>query len=131
MKMWTEEELIKAGYKIRNAKIIDVDLSTEAHCVADLPIVLDGYGWCVVYGGYVLGKGGTSYKIDEIEGSAQGMAAILTIMHIVGVNRLNDMKNKYVRVATKGWHESVKIIGNIVKDEWFDYGTFFKNSENE
>lgn len=52
-------------------------------------------------------------------------------MRVVGVDSLNDMKGKYVRVATKGWGDTVKIIGNITKDEWFDYGTFFKESENE
>lgn len=129
MKKWTEEELIEAGYTIRNAEITNADLSTEAYCCADLPITLDGHGWGVVYGGYVLGKGGTAYKIDEIQGSEQGMAAILTIMRVVGVDRLSDMKGKYVRVATKGWGDTVKIIGNIIEDEWFDYGTFFKKGE--
>ena len=129
MKKWTEKELIDAGYTIQNAKITNADLSTETYCCADLPITLDGHGWGVVYGGYCLGKGGTSYKIDEITGSAQGMAAILTIMRVVGVDRLSDMKGKYVRVAMKGWGDSVKIIGNIIKDEWFDYGTFFRKEE--
>ena len=126
MKKWTEKELIEAGYTIQNAFIRNVDLSTENYCCADLSIVLDGDGWGVVYGGYCLGKGGKAYKIDEIEGSAEGMTAILTIMHVVGVDRLNDMKGKYVRVATKGWGDTVKIIGNVIQDEWFDYGTFFK-----
>lgn len=130
MKKWTERELIEAGYTIKNAKITKVDLSTENYyCCADLPITLDGDGWGVVYGGYVLGKGGTAYKIDEIEGSEQGIKAILTIMYVVGVDSLNAMKGKYVRVATKGWGDSVKIIGNIIKDEWFDYGTFFEKKE--
>lgn len=69
MKIWTKEELIKAGYKIENAKITNVDLSTETYCCADLPITLDSDGWGVVYGGYCLGKGGTAYDIDEIQGS--------------------------------------------------------------
>lgn len=60
-----------------------------------------------------------------------GMKAILTIMRVVGVDSLNDMKGKYVRVATKGWGETVKIIGNIINDEWFDYGTFFEEKNND
>lgn len=131
MKKWTEKELIESGYTIQNAKITNADLSTENYCCCDMPITLDGGGWSVVYGGYCLGKGGTSYKIDEIEGSKQGMAAILTIMRVVGVDSMNDMKGKYVRVAVKGWGDSVKIIGNIIKDEWFDYGTFFKEADSE
>lgn len=129
---WTEEKLIEAGYIIRNAKITNADLSTENYCCCDFPITLDGDGWGVVYGGYVLGKGGTSYKnIDDIEGSEMGMKAVLTIMHVVGVDRLNDMKGKYVRVATKGWGDTVKIIGNIIEDEWFDYGSFFEKETED
>ena len=131
MKKWTEKELIESGYKIENAEIESVDLSTKNYCCADLPIVLKGNGWGVCYGGYCLGKGGTAYKIEEIQGSEKGMAAILTIMRVVGVDSLNAMAGKHVRVATKGWGDSVKIIGNIIKDEWFDYGTFFKGEEDE
>ena len=68
MKKWTEQELIESGYKIQNAKIVNADLSTENYCCCDFPITLEGDGWGVVYGGYVLGKGSTAYKIDEIEG---------------------------------------------------------------
>lgn len=126
MKKWSEEELLAANYEIRNAKIINVNLSTENYCCCDFPITLDGDGWGVIYGGYTLGKGGTAYKIDEIEGSEMGMKAILTIMHVIGVDKFNDMKGKYIRVATHGWGDTVKIIGNIIKDEWFDYESFFK-----
>ena len=126
MKKWSEDKLIAAGYKINNAQITNVDLSTQNHCCCDFPITLEGCGWGVVYGGYILGKGGTAYKIDEIEGSEMGMKVILTIMRVVGVDSLNDMKGKYVRVALKGWSDTVKIIGNITKDEWFDYKSFFE-----
>lgn len=38
---------------------------------------------------------------------------------------LEDMKGKYVRIADKGWGNSVKIIGNLISDKWFDYESFF------
>ena len=31
--------------------------------------------------------------------------------------------------ATKGWGDSVKIIGNIIKDKWFDAETFFADKK--
>ena len=40
-------------------------------------------------------------------------------------------KGKYVRVATKGWGSTVKIIGNILEDKWFDYESFFDDKEKE
>jgi hypothetical protein len=126
---WTEEKLIEAGYTIRNAKITKVDLSTENHCAADFYMVLDGDGWGVCYGGYKLGHGGTYLKQNEIEGSDEGMAAILNIMWVVESDSLIGLKDKYVRVATKGWGDTVKIIGHITKDRWFDYGSFFSQKE--
>lgn len=38
-------------------------------------------------------------------------------MNTVGVERFNDMQGKYVRVATKSWGDTVKIVGNIIKDQ--------------
>lgn len=35
----------------------------------------------------------------------------------------------HVRVATKGLGHSVKIIGNFIKDEWFDYESFFEDEK--
>ena len=126
MKEWTEESLIKAGYKIQNAKITSADLSTESHACACLEIALDGGDWVTVYGGYKLATAGTYMRREEIQGSAHGLEAILYIMHTVGVDNLSDMKGKHVRVALKGWGGSIKIIGNVIKDEWFDYGTFWE-----
>ena len=65
-------------------------------------------------------------KREEIEGSKKGFEAILNIMWTLEADSLIGLKDKYVRVATKGWGDSVKIIGHITKDRWFDYGSFFK-----
>lgn len=112
--MHTLDELIAAGYSIQNAKITNVSLNME------------GGGWGVVYGGYCLGKG--YLGAEEFEGSARGMEAIMRIMNTVGVSDLLKMKDKYVRVATKGLGTTVKIIGNIVNDIWFDYEAFFNEN---
>lgn len=83
-------------------------------------------------GGYCLGNiYPDSYDKDSYEGSAAGMEVIMRIMDIVGVSRLEDMKGKYVRVATKKWGDTVKIIGNIIKDRWFDYQSFYADKKEE
>lgn len=67
--------------------------------------------------------------IDEMRSiisSAKGMESIMRIMDVVGVEALEDMKGKYVRIASKGLGSSVKIIGNIISDKWFDYESFFE-----
>ena len=125
--MRTLDKLITAGYSVQNAKITNVSLNTKDYGCLTLAMTLEGCGWGVVYGGYCLGKG--YLGAEEFEGSTKGMEAIMRIMNVVGVSDLLDMKDKYVRVATKGWGSTVKIIGNIINDIWFDYETFFKGGE--
>lgn len=86
-----------------------------------------GGGWGVVFGGYVLGHG--YLGSENFKGSKAGLEAIMRIMDVVGVDDLIEMKGKHVRVATKGLGHSVKIIGNFIKDEWFDYESFFKDEK--
>ena len=124
MKEWNTDKLIEAGYKIENAKITSVDLSMEDHGVLCLSMGLDGESWGCVYGGYVLGKGYVGAK--EFSGTEQGIESIMRIMDTVGVSRFNDMENKIIRVANKGWGSLIKIIGNVIEDKWFDAETFYK-----
>lgn len=125
MKKFTEKELKDLGYELLNAKITNVSLSMKDHGCLTLSIALQGAGRGVVYGGYCLGKGYLGADDDYFNGSAKGMEAIMRIMDVVGVEALEDMKGKYVRIAIKGWSNSVKIIGNVVSDQWFDYESFF------
>ena len=125
MKKYTQEQLIEAGYKIENALITNVDLSMADHGCLTLVMTLEGDSWGAVYGGYCLGHGYLSAADDFFDGSAVGMEYLIRIMDTVGVEKFQDLKGKYIRVATKGWGDPVKIIGNIIKDKWFDAETFF------
>ena len=119
MKKWTQELLEAEGYEIQNAQIKNVSLNMADHGVLTSDLTLDGHGWGVCYGGYVLGKG-----------YASGLEAIMRIMDTVGCSTYEGMKGKYVRVATKGWGSTVKIIGNILEDKWFDCESFFDDMKN-
>jgi hypothetical protein len=99
----------------------------DNHACLTLDITLTGDGWGVVYGGYKLGHG--YLGADEFIGSKEGMEAVMRIMDTVGVSDLMKMKGKYIRVADGGWGSCVKIIGNVIKDKWFDYGTFFNKEK--
>lgn len=132
MKKYTAKELIAEGYKLDNALITNVSLSSADYCCLCLNIGLKGDAWGCVYGGYCLGSiYPDSYEKDTYEGSAAGMEAIMRIMDVVGVSKLEDMEGKYVRVATKKWGDTVKIIGNIIKDRWFDYQSFYADKKEE
>lgn len=125
MKKFTEEELKELGYELLNAEVANVSLNMKDHGCLTLSIALQGAGYGVVYGGYCLGKGYLGADDDFFKGSAKGMEAIMRIMDVVGVESLEDMKGKYVRIANKGLGSSVKIIGNIISNKWFDYESFF------
>jgi len=127
MKKHTYEELIDSGYRVENAQIKSVDLSMADHGCLTLALDLEGKGWGVTYGGYVLAKGYVGADDDSFSGSAKGMESIVRIMDVVGCDRFNDMKHEYIRVALKGYGATpVRIIGNIIKDKWFDIEDFFK-----
>lgn len=125
MKKYTEGELKELGYELLNAEVTNVSLNMKDHGCLTLSITLKGAGWGVVYGGYCLGKGYLGTDDKFFSGSAKGMEAIIRIMDTVGVEALEDMKGKYVRIANKGWGSSIKIIGNVISDKWFDYESFF------
>ncbi len=118
-----EKNLILNGYKIENAKIENIDLSMEDHGVLTFSMELNGGNWGCTYGGYCLGKGYLGAK--DFSGSPKGIEYLMRIMDTVGVLKISELKGEYVRVATKGWGSPVKIIGNILKDKWFDTESFF------
>lgn len=129
MEIWTRKDIEAVGYTIENALITSVDLSMADHGVLCLEMGLDGGGWGCVFGGHVIGKGYLGAK--KFEGSPKGIEYIMEIMNVVGVERFNDMKGKYIRVATEGWGSTVKIIGNIIEDKWFDVTLFFQDEKED
>lgn len=125
MKIWTEEKLIEEGYEIRNAQIKGAELTME-HCgCISLDVVVEGAGWGCVFGGYSLGHGYLGAK--EFSGSGPGMESIARIMDTVGVTKLSDLEGRYIRAAVTR-SRTLKIIGNIINDKWFDIESFFEDA---
>ena len=129
MKKWTLQQLLDNGFEIQNVQITDVSLNMKNYGCLTLEIGLEGEGWSCYYGGYCLGKGYVGASDDSFRGSAKGLESIMRIMDTVGVSDLSDMKSKYVRAVSDGWGSTIKIIGNITKDKWFDYGSFFEEMQ--
>lgn len=122
------DELIHNGYKIENARITKADISMEDHGCITMSLALSGGGFGVVYGGYCLGHGYLGAK--EFDSSPNAMEYIGRIMDTVGVTRFSALEGKYVRIASKSRGETLKIIGNIIDDKWFDAESFFLDLEN-
>lgn len=82
MKKWTKQLLEESGYEIENAQIESVRLTMADHGVLTSDLVLNGHGWGVCYGGYVLGKGHLGSK--DFEGYGSGVEAIMRICRATG-----------------------------------------------
>lgn len=50
-------------------------------------------------------------------------------MKTVGVDNWEDLEGKYIRVVNRGIGRTIKTIGNLMEDKWFDIEEFFKNEE--
>lgn len=131
MKKWTKDFLEANGYELRNAYIKNVSFGIKDYGFLSLALTLEGDGWGVNYIGPSIGrrfyingeliKDGNAANFEGYEGGAE---AIVRILDVVDCSELESLKGKYIRAAIKRG-EPVKIIGNIIKDQWFDYGSFF------
>jgi len=92
-----------------------------------LQLLVEGNGWGVGLGGFVIGKGYLDAK--EFEGYAKGTEEIMRVMDTVGVEKFTDLVGSYVRVEVGGLGDRVTKFGNIIKEKWFDFNEFHK-SEN-
>ena len=107
--------LLQDGYKIFNMKITSVGLTMSNYGIVFMMTME-----CSNYGATY----DEDYCLRGFNGLEEVMPYITDIMNIIGVEHINDMVGKYVRVATRGLGSSVKIIGNIVEDQWFDPESF-------
>lgn len=112
--------------EIINAKITNAELTMEDHGVLCYWLTLEGAGWGVGVGGYVIGKGYLGAK--EFSGSEKGTEAIMRIMDTVGVEKWSDLKGKYVRACIEGCGSGVHRFGHITDNKWFDQKEFFEDT---
>lgn len=110
--------------KICNAQIVDITLGYEDHGILTFGLTLDiSDGTHCIFGGYSLDEYDKDTKKRYCP--AYSMELITRIMKVVGVSRWEDLKGKYIRVVSNGWGSTLKTIGNLMKDEWFNITDFF------
>ncbi|HEM6454695.1 TPA: hypothetical protein U2D46_000501, partial [Streptococcus suis] len=50
---------------------------------------------------------------------------------VVGVSTWEDLPGKHIRIESDGFGDRVTKIGNLIKDDWLDFDTFFKEKTDE
>ena len=114
---------------IENAQIESTRLSMADHGVLTYYIDLKmGMGGHCSYGGYVLGHGYLGSK--HFDGSDKSIVALMRIMDVVGVEKWEDLKGKYVRVESNGLGTPIEKIGNVMEDKWFNQKEFFESQKD-
>lgn len=107
--------------EISNARI----KSTKLRLDGDIPtfyVFVEGNGWGCGIGGYSL----VGYDTDPP--TWETVEVLARICKVVGVDNWEDLKGKYVRVKRRDGWDTVKTIGNIIKDEWFDLEEYYRRS---
>ena len=113
--------------KILNAKIESVSCGTENSITTfGLDLKIQGGAGCC-FGGYALDE------YDEAESRrlpiSLGLECLEEIMKTVGVKSWEDLKDKYIRVVSRGLGKSIEEIGNIMEDKWFNIEEFFQKAK--
>lgn len=111
--------------KIVNARIEDVSIQMGVHACLTFWITLKSEFWTARFGGVCIGYGFLGGGVFEAE-NGSGLVAMMQIMDTVGVERWEDLKGKYVRVVDEGLGSTIKQIGNIIENKWFNIVEFFE-----
>lgn len=110
--------------EIINMKIERTSLTMADHGCLTFFLTISGGALGCNFGGFSLGHGYVGS--NHFEGSAKGMEAIMRVMDTVGVDRWEDLTGKYIRMVYPGLGGSVKKIGHITENKWFDIEEHFK-----
>lgn len=112
---------------ILNAKIADAIIEIDDRGILSVWIFLElSDGGNQAFGGYALylPKEFNHHNIKSPAGHW-----IYRICKIAEVNRWNDLKGKTVRIKREpGFSGKIKVIGNIIKDDWFCPEDDFKDA---
>ena len=114
---------------IENVKITDTFLGREDHGILTCHLTVEGDGFAVIIGGYCLDK------YDEHKNKRvafhKSFELIDRILEVVGVNSWEELQGKHIRVKSNGYGGRVTKIGNLFKEDWLDFDTFFKEETDE
>lgn len=115
--------------EIYNVKITGTAITMADHGCLTFYVTVEGAGMGCSLGGYCIGHGylgSTEFRAEK----GSGLVAIMNIMDVVGVEKWEDLKGKYCRVACKGFGQTVDEIGNLIDEKWFNLRKFFEEQQS-
>ena len=111
---------------IENVKISNTFLGREDNGILTCYLTVEGEGFGVSIGGYCL------EKYDEHKKKRVVCFELIDrILEVVGVSAWEELQGKHIRVKSKGFGGRVTKIGNLFKEDWLDFDTFFKEETDE
>ena len=112
-----------------NAKITSTMLGKEDHGIFTFFLMLEFDSCGCGFGGYALDEYNNTLKKRIC--TAAGLEVINRILDVVEVDKWEDLPGKYIRIKSNGWGSTIKEIGNIIKDKWFNIEDFFEERETK
>lgn len=113
------ETLMNDNYIILNGKITSVSCKFEEGKF-NLSLLIQGDGWQCIYGNFNI----FDKNVDIVR-------SLTNLLNVAEVDDINDLKDKYVRIAARTAESPVEYIGHIVADIWYNYEEYNKEEEYE
>lgn len=110
--MITLQELNENNYIVLNGKIENVILAKNEDKLI-FRLLISGDNWGCNYGDF-----------DIADKWFAGPKSIMDLMDVLGVVEFSEIKGQYLRVAVQNMEEPVRIIGNIISDQWFNFDDY-------
>ncbi|MDR0905797.1 MAG: hypothetical protein LBN00_06450 [Oscillospiraceae bacterium] len=104
---------------IENGKITSTMLGIEDHGILSAYLTITFASGGCSFGGYSLDSWSAGEK--RRVGTAFGTECIIRILDTVGVEKWEDLKGAFVRVAHTGLGGVIEKIGNLIEDKWFSF----------
>lgn len=128
MRRWNKEDLLEEGYKIYNGIVESVQLRLEDHDI------LTFYLWIKSEAGELMWGGRSFGSLSQIEKGVHSLTEdnglaeyLLNIFDTLEVRGLDQLEGCHVRIAYKERGLKISsILGNILKNKWFDSEEFVK-----
>ena len=109
--------------EIVNCQIKSTSLGFMDRGIMTLWLHLEWPGAGIAFGGYALDE--FNKEADTRIGVGVSLDFIREILEVVGVEKWEDLKGKFIRLDAEGWGGKALGIGNLLEERWLYPQQFF------